>query len=68
MSAHSNLLASNQSELYIGLMSGTSMDAMDAVLVDLSATFPKLIGQVSLPMPGRLRTGLLALCQSSENV
>lgn len=43
------------------------MDAMDAVLVDLSTTFPKLIGQISLPMPGRLRAGLLALCQSSEN-
>ncbi len=55
------------SELYIGLMSGTSMDAMDAVLVDLSAKLPVLQGQVSRPMPASLRTQLQSLCQPGEN-
>ena len=43
------------------------MDAMDAVLVDLAPSFPKLIGQISLPMPNQLRKELLALCQPGAN-
>ncbi|WP_281647653.1 anhydro-N-acetylmuramic acid kinase [Parendozoicomonas sp. Alg238-R29] len=57
----------DQTELYIGLMSGTSMDAMDAVLVDLAPEFPVLQEHISIPLPSRLRSQLLSLCQPGEN-
>lgn len=50
------------SELYIGLMSGTSMDAVDGVLVDLSAA-PRLLASHSLAHDPALKTRLLALAQ-----
>ena len=55
------------SELYIGLMSGTSMDAMDAVLVDLGSSFPLQKHQVSIPLPETLRKSLFALCQDGPS-
>lgn len=54
------------SELYIGLMSGTSMDAIDAVVVDMAAGL-SLVGSHSLPLPPGLRQQLLALCQSGPD-
>lgn len=45
-------------ERYIGLMSGTSMDAVDAVVVDFSAVQPACLGTYSLPMPADLRSNL----------
>ena len=60
-------MAPTNSEFYIGLMSGTSLDAMDAVLVNLESEFPALIGQVSLPFPSRLRNQLTELCQPGDN-
>lgn len=49
-------------ELFIGLMSGTSLDAIDAVLVDLAASAPRLLATHSHPLPAALRTQLLTLC------
>lgn len=49
------------SNLYIGLMSGTSMDAVDAALVDLSGAPPKLLATHSLSLDMELRTALRAL-------
>jgi len=46
--------------LFIGLMSGTSMDGIDAVLADL-ATAPRLIRHSHQPFPPQLRDALLAL-------
>lgn len=54
------------SELYIGLMSGTSMDAIDAVLVDFSQGI-RLAGTYSLPLPDALRERLARLCQSGPD-
>ena len=48
-------------ELYIGIMSGTSVDAADAVLVDFSQGHLKLLAQLSLPWPADIRTKILAL-------
>lgn len=48
------------SELYIGLMSGTSADAIDAALVDLE-THPRLLDHFSLPLPENLRSRLTQL-------
>jgi len=50
-------------ELYIGLMSGTSMDAVDAALVELSAATPHLVAAHSHPLPESLRQPLLSLCR-----
>lgn len=46
--------------LYIGLMSGTSMDGIDAVLADLGSV-PKLLHHSHQPFSPQLRTSLLAL-------
>ncbi len=51
----------SSSELYVGLMSGTSLDGIDAALLDLSA-HPKLIAAKTYPLPEQLRSDLLALC------
>jgi anhydro-N-acetylmuramic acid kinase len=48
------------SELYIGLMSGTSLDGVDAALVDLTRS-PALLDTGFLPYPDELKAALLAL-------
>lgn len=49
------------------MISGTSMDAVDAVLVELSASATRLIAAVAHPLPEALRQRLLALCSAGEN-
>lgn len=57
-------------EIYMGLMSGTSLDAVDAALVEFGDN-PKLrlIATHSQPIPAQLRAEILQLCQpGSDNV
>ena len=54
--------------LYIGLMSGTSTDGVDGLLLDVAASRAQAVrGFVSLPLPDALRAELLALNQAGEN-
>ena len=52
-------------QLHIGLMSGTSMDAIDAVLTDFSVQPPHCLETLSYPLPQALRHRLLALADPS---
>lgn len=54
-------------ELYLGLMSGTSLDGIDAVLVDLSQPQPLQLAKNYLPFNDALRNNLLALHQPTHN-
>lgn len=55
------------SEHYVGLMSGTSLDGVDGVLVDFSGTAPQLLGHASTPIPAKLAAELLALNSAGAN-
>lgn len=54
------------SNLFIGLMSGTSMDAIDAVLVDFSKGV-SLIQTHSVALTDNTRRDILALCQNGSD-
>lgn len=54
-------------EIYIGIMSGTSLDGVDAILADLGAEPPQLIAAHYLPFPRKLVDQLLDLQTPGPN-
>jgi anhydro-N-acetylmuramic acid kinase len=55
------------SEYYIGLMSGTSVDGVDAVLADFSTSSPRSLAAAHVAFPTALRAELNALQRSGED-
>ena len=51
------------SALFVGLMSGTSLDGADAALVDFSGAAPRTLAFATVPFPPALRERILALCE-----
>ncbi len=54
-------------DYYIGLMSGTSMDAIDAALIDCNDNQIKLVAHTSLTLSDDLRQQINTLCQGCDN-
>ncbi|HCG6028302.1 TPA: anhydro-N-acetylmuramic acid kinase [Vibrio parahaemolyticus] len=49
-------------ELYIGVMSGTSMDGVDTALVEITDNHVRLIAHDDYPMPAAMKEMLLSVC------
>ncbi|GHB15364.1 anhydro-N-acetylmuramic acid kinase [Salinicola rhizosphaerae] len=53
--------------LFVGLMSGTSLDGVDAALIDIDDTSrPRLVDALCLALPADLRASLLTLTQADR--
>ncbi len=55
-------------EYYLGLMSGTSADGIDAVVADLSGRIPRLVFAHTYPWPASLRKKIFATIANPGNV
>ncbi|WP_232056725.1 MULTISPECIES: anhydro-N-acetylmuramic acid kinase [Methylomonas] len=60
--------ATKRSELYIGLISGTSIDGVDAGLVDFSSGIPRLLASFYQPFTVQLQQQLHRFCQPNGSV
>ena len=59
--------AGTSSQLFIGLMSGTSLDGVDGVLADFSGAQPRVLAHRAIPFEEALKQELLALNTPSDN-
>jgi anhydro-N-acetylmuramic acid kinase len=55
------------SELFIGLMSGTSLDGVDGVLVEFEEEYPRVLKHVHTPFPPAFSAELLSLNKSGPD-
>ncbi|NKB35252.1 MAG: anhydro-N-acetylmuramic acid kinase [Pseudomonadales bacterium] len=56
----------SDNDLYIGLISGTSVDGVDCVLVSFDASKPELIASHFEESPASLRDSILMLCEGTS--
>ena len=56
-----------QKTITLGLMSGTSLDGVDAVAVDFAGSVPQFRGHYHVPFTDEMRAELLALCTPGNN-
>ncbi len=54
-------------DFYIGLMSGTSLDGADGVLVDFESRVPRVMATATVSFPAAFRAELLALNTAGDN-
>jgi anhydro-N-acetylmuramic acid kinase len=54
--------------LYLGLMSGTSMDAIDASLVDFGSKPLRILASSATPFDAQLKTRIATLLESADHV
>ena len=54
------------SKLFIGLMSGTSVDSVDTVLIDLEEDNIQLIGSCSYPISGEIKQSVFSAVKSNS--
>ena len=60
-------IVSDQTERYVGLMSGTSLDGIDAVLAEITPEHTRLVAHHYLAYPKDLRLQLLKLHSPQDN-
>ncbi|WP_254849597.1 anhydro-N-acetylmuramic acid kinase [Thalassotalea sp. PP2-459] len=56
----------NKANLYIGIMSGTSVDGIDVVLAKIADNRSELIGGYSCDFDASIRTEILTVCQNTH--
>jgi len=57
----------SKSNLYVGLMTGTSIDGLDVALIECDANGMTLLQAVSYPIPDTLATLCQSLCQPGDD-